>query len=84
MKNLIYLLSKFLVVWHLCILKKPFRKKIDQNSKNSKKRICRGNSDNSKCYLIGSEDKKGELKIQMSRNVRFKESEYYFKHKKTQ
>ena len=34
-------------------IEKPFRKKLDQTSK---KGIFLGNSDNSKCYLIGFED----------------------------
>ena len=34
--------------------------------------------------MIGFEDDKGELKIRKSRNVRFNENEFYFKHKKTQ
>ena len=62
-------------------IEKPFRKKLDPTSK---KGILLGNSDNSKCYLIGFEDEKGELKIRRSRNVRFDENEYYFKHKKAQ
>ena len=35
-------------------------------------------------FLIGFQDEKGELKIRMSRNVRFNENECYFKQKKTQ
>ena len=62
-------------------IEKPFRKKLDQTSK---KGIFLGNSDNSKCFLIGFEDEKGELKIRKSRNVRFNENEFYFKQKKTQ
>ena len=34
--------------------------------------------------MIGFEDEKGKLKIRKSRNVRFNENEYYFKHKKAQ
>ena len=41
-------------------IEKPFRKKLDQTSKNG---IFLGNSDNSKCYLIGFEDVKGKLKV---------------------
>ena len=44
-------------------IEKQFRKKLDQTSK---KEIFLGNSDNSKCYLIGFEDEKGELKIRKS------------------
>ena len=62
-------------------IEKPFHKKSDQTSQ---KGTVLGNSDNSKCYLVGFEDKKGELKIRKSRNVRFNENEFYFKHKKTQ
>ena len=62
-------------------MKNNFAKKLDQTSK---KGIFLGNSDNSKCYLIGFEDEKGELKIRKSRNVRFNENEFYFKQKKTQ
>ena len=42
------------------------------------------NSDNSKCYLVGFDDEKGELKFRKSRNLRFNENEFIFKHKKTQ
>ena len=80
MKNLISLSTNFLVVWHLCILKNRFAKKTDQTSK---KEIFLGNSYKSKCYLIGFEDERGELKIRKSRNVRFNENEFYFKQKKT-
>ena len=59
---------------------KQFRKKLDQTSKT---RTFLWNSDNSKGYLIGFEDEKGELHIPKSRNVRFKENEFYFKHKNT-
>ena len=41
-------------------IKKQFRKKLDQTSK---KAIFLGNSDNNKCYLVGFENEKGELKI---------------------
>ena len=34
--------------------------------------------------MIGFEDDKGELKIRKSRNLRFNENEFYFKHKRTQ
>ena len=60
---------------------KPFRTKLDQTSKNGK---FFGSSDNSKCYLIGFKDEKGDLKIRKSRKVRFNENEFYFKQKKTQ
>ena len=52
-------------------IEKPFRKKLDQTSK---KGIFLGNSDNSKCYLIGVEDEKGELDVRKSGNVRFNEN----------
>ena len=42
-------------------IEKPFRKKIDQNSK---KGIFLGNSDISKCYLIGFEEKKVNSKFE--------------------
>ena len=62
-------------------IEKPFRKKLDQTSKIG---IFLGISDYSKCYLIGFEDEKGELKVWKSRNVRFVENEFYFEEKKTQ
>ena len=65
---------------HLCILKNHFAK----NRSNLKKGIFLGNSDNNKCYSIGFEDEKGEIKIRKSRNIRFNENEFYFKQKKTQ
>ena len=74
-----YLSSNFLVVCNLCILKNHFAKNLDQTSK---KGIFLENFDNNKCYLIGIEDEKRELKIQKSRNVRFNENEFYFKQKK--
>ena len=37
-----------------------------------------------KVFLVGSEDKKGKIKIRSSRNIKFNENEFYFKHKKTQ
>ena len=61
-----------------------FEKPFAKIRSNLKKGIFLGNSDNSKCYLIGFGDEKGELKNQKSRNVRFNENDYYFKQKKTQ
>ena len=50
---------------------------------NLKKRIFHAYYDISKCYFIGFEDEKGELKVQKSTNSRFNENEFYFKPMKT-
>ena len=55
-------------------IEKPFCNKIDQTSNNG---IFFGNSDNSKCSLVGFEDKKVELKIRKSIIVRSNENEFY-------
>ena len=72
---------KVLVVWHLCILKNHFDKKLDQTSK---KGIFLGILITVNVNWLGLKTKKGELKVQKSRNERFNENEFYFKQKKTQ
>ena len=82
MKNLIYLLSNFLVVWHLCILKNHFAK---NKIKPQKREFFLGIliMVNLIC-LVFKNERKREVKIRNSRNVRFNENEFYFKYKKTQ
>ena len=56
-------------------IEKQFRNKIDRKAK---KRIFLGQALDSRSFLIGIENDRGELKVQKSRNARFNENNYCF------
>ena len=55
-------------------IEKQFRNKIDRKAK---KGILLGHALDSRSFLIGIENDRGELKVQKTRNARFDENNYY-------
>ena len=55
--------------------RETFQKQIDRKAK---KGIFLGHALNSKSFLIGTENNRGELKVQKTGNARFDENNYYF------
>ena len=56
-------------------IEKQFRNKIDRKAK---KGIFLGHALDSRSFLMGIENDRGELKVQKTRNARFDENNYYF------
>ena len=56
-------------------IEKQFRNKIDRKAKMG---IFLCHALNSRSFLIGIENNRGELKVQKTRNARFDENNYYF------
>ena len=78
-KNLTYILSNVLFLFHLCLLKINFASLIEFRS-NIKEGIF---SLEFWQYLIGFADRNSEFRFWKSRNLRFIENELYFKIMKT-
>ena len=57
-------------------IEKEIRNNIDRKAK---KRIFLGHAFDSRYFLIGIENDRGELKVQKTRNARFDENNYYFR-----